>query len=324
VLGAGAGIIGAIIGGHYGFIAKEKLLSAVIIGAVGYAVIMLCYSISAALVTSSKIDHEQISKIEKLQGEISIKTHDVITAKEESIENLKKATLSQQQLVDTLQKLSAEKKRTEDNSKAFHEQYAEVNRLQGELAAKDKDRELVTLIPPEKQSKVRLQARGITHIQYDHKGKMFTHLFDGTGSGFSIVIQILNLAVRGASNKPIRVRAQAKYKCDGATTLLSPLVWLESPTSDIVLEPGEIRELVIARRDSYGFWDFVTHGQHGNVNPTDGIDFDFEIELIDLEAGAILDVEPSLYFRWHWRGGPLTPSLQPITPSEKENEPESD
>lgn len=208
--------------------------------------------------------------------------------------------------------------KSEQLENRLHIVQSELETTKRELADRDKDRELATLTPPEKQSKVRLQARGITHIQYDHNTKMYTHLFDGTASGFSIVIQILNLAVRGASNKPVRVRAQAMYKRDGETTLLSPLVWLESPTSDCVLGPGEIRELVIARRDSYGFWDFLTHGQHGNVTPSDGLDFDFEIDLIDLETGKILEVEPPLYFHWHWREGPLTPSFQPITPPEKE------
>lgn len=327
---AGSGI-GVLYGWMRGWITREHFGEFMLVAIGGYLALLLltwawhgAFTASRIYAQQEKVKRSSIELEQSLHDDISIKTQEVITAKEESIANLEKATIAQQKLVNTFHELSAEKKRAEDNSKAFHEQFAENSRLRSELAAKDKERELATLIPPEKQAKVRLQARGITHIQYDHKAKMFTHLFDGTGSGFSIVIQILNLAVRGASNKPIRVRAQAKYKCDGTTTLLSPLVWLESPTSDIVLEPGEIRELVIARKDSYGFWDFVTHGQHGNVNPTDGIDFDFEIELIDLEAGNILDVEPPLYFHWHWREGPLTPSLQPVTPSEEENEPESD
>jgi hypothetical protein len=323
-LGVVAGIIAAMVGWRSGYIAHDKLWSAIVIGAAGYGVIFFCYSIAAALFTSSKIDHGQVSEIEKLTNEVAIKTGEYISAKQEALDVHTKDLRTQEQLVKALHELAQAEKTISDSSNAFHEQYAEVVRLRGEVAAKDKDHELATLTPPANQPKVKLQARGIAHIQYDHKEKMYTHLFDGTGNGFSIVIQILNLAVRGASNKPIRVRAQAKYICDGVTTLLSPLVWLESPTSDIVLEPGEIRELVIARKDSYGFWDFLTHGPHGNISPSDGIDFDFEIELIDLQAGAVLDVEPSLHFHWHWREGPLTPSFYPVTPSEKEIEPEND
>jgi hypothetical protein len=324
LLSLGGSGIGGIYGWARGWITRGHFLEFMVVAIGGYLVLLLLTWVWHGLFIASKRYWQQENEICKLQTDLGKKTQEWIAAKQEVFDAQKEGLNTHEELVKALRDLAQAEKTIFNSSAAFHEQYAERVRLQRELAEKDKERELATLIPPANQPKVRLQARGITHIQYDHKAKMYTHLFDGTGNGFSIVIQIFNLAVRGASNKPIRVRAQAKYICDGVTTLLSPLVWLESPTSDIVLEPGETRELVIARKDMYGFWDFLTHGPHGNVSLSDGIDFDFEIELIDLQAGVVLDVEPSLYFHWHWREGPLTPSFYPITPSQKEIESESD
>jgi hypothetical protein len=315
ILGVAAGIIAAIVGWRYGYIAHDKLWSAILIGAAGYGVIFFCYSIAAALLTSSKIDHGQVVEIEKFKNEVAIKASEYIAAKQEALDAHRENVGTHEQLVKALHELAQAEKTISNSSDAFHQQYAEMVRLQGELAKcqQDKERELADLIPPEQQSNLRLQARGVTHITYDYESKMQTHNFSGDGHGFSIVIQVANLAVRGKPAKPVRVRAQANYRTKEENLLLTPLVWIDSKSSDTVIGAGEIRELVIARRDVHGFWDFVTHGPHGSSSPVEGTDFDLEIDLIDVEKEKIIDVTPPLLFHWRWREHPLTPHFYPIT-----------
>lgn len=229
------------------------------------------------------------------------------------------------EIIGLQQKLRVVEGELEPKKRELEDAYASIERLQPfkdevdslRKRVEDKERELATLTPPKKESRLRLQAQGVTHIAYDHNLSVYKHSYDGTGDGFTIVIQIINLAVRGVPAKAVRVRAQAIYRTEEqGSLLLTPLVWIDSKTSDAVIGPGEIRELVIARKDSYGFWDFLTHGPHGNVSPSDGIDFDLEIDLIDVDSERIVDVEPPLYFHWHWREGPLTPHFYP-TPKPK-------
>jgi hypothetical protein len=77
---------------------------------------------------------------------------------------------------------------------------------------------------------------------------------------------------------------------------------------------------MIAHKVAFDFWDFVTHGSHGNVNPAQGEDFDFEVQLVDADNGNILDVVPPLFFHWEWREGPLTPFFSETKPPTEEKE----
>jgi hypothetical protein len=319
VLSAVCSGIGVLYGFLKGWVTKEHFLPFMLMAVGGYIGLLLLTWVWHALFVSARIYHEeqqQISELEeKLGGETYLSRKAIAQYIRQSVD-----------VIRTRQLLHVAQGELEPKKRELEDAYTTIESLQPfkdevdslRKRVEDKERELATLTPPEKQSRLRLQAQGVTHIAYDHNLSVYKHSYDGTGHGFTIVIQVINLAVRGAPAKAVRVRAQAVYRTEEqGSLLLTPLVWIDSKTSDAVIGPGEIRELVIARKDSYGFWDFLTHGPHGNVSPSDGIDFDLEIDLIDVDSERIVDVEPPLYFHWHWREGPLTPHFYPIPKPKK-------
>jgi hypothetical protein len=134
MVGACAASIGAIVGWRYLHLTKSQAWSAVIIGVAGYGVIMLVYSVLVALFQSSRIDHEQENEIATLAQQVEIKTQDWISVKEETLAEMREHCKTQKELVDALAELGKARTTAANNSNAFHEQYAEVNRLRGELA----------------------------------------------------------------------------------------------------------------------------------------------------------------------------------------------
>jgi hypothetical protein len=86
-IGAAAAIVGAAVGWNWGFISKEKILSAIIVGVAGYGIIFLLYSLKAALFTSSKIDHEQQEKINKNEIELADAVRGELEPKKRELED---------------------------------------------------------------------------------------------------------------------------------------------------------------------------------------------------------------------------------------------
>lgn len=133
IVGALAGIIAAVVGWHYGYIAHNKLWQGLVLGAAGYGVIFLFYSIGAALVTSSRIDHEQEHEIESLRNDVNSRTEELLAAKQDALDATKKDVQTHNELVTALQEVANQKQIAANNSDAFHAEYAKNSALRQEL-----------------------------------------------------------------------------------------------------------------------------------------------------------------------------------------------
>jgi len=318
--------IGVIWGYMRGWVTREHFLEFLLVAILGYVALLLLIWIWHGLFVPVKIWHKhhlQLAELRlNLDGEIHLSRRAVAEYIRQSVDVIgmrQRVRVAEGELGPMKREL-ADAYSLIENLKSFKD---EAENLRKRI--EEKEREPAALAPLEKQAGLRLQAQGVAQTIYDHDLKGWRRDFEGQAKhGLTIVIQIANLAVRGASAKTVRVRAQAIYIKGDTQYVLAPLVWLDSSTSDVIIEPGEIREIIIARKLMFEFWDFATHGGHGNVTPEQGIDFDLDVQLVDVDSGTILDVKPTTYFHWRWREGPLTPFFQPVIPPDPEKALEAD
>lgn len=319
--------IGVLYGYERGWVKRDHFLEILWVAVLGYVALLLLTWIWHGLFAPVKIYHKhnlQLTELRlNLDGEIHLSRRAVAEFIRQSVDVIGmrlKVRVAEGELGPIKRELEDAYSLIE-KLKPFKDEAESLRKR-----IEDKEREPTALTPLEKQAGLRLQAQGVAQTIYDHNLKGWKRDFEGQakGHGLTIVIQIANLAVRGVSAKTVRVRAQAIYIKGDEQYVLAPLVWLDSSTSDVIIEPGEIREIIIARKLMFDFWDFTTHGGHGNVTPEQGIDFDLDVQLVDVDSGTILDVKPTTYFHWRWREGPLTPFFHPVLPPAPEKELKAD
>lgn len=142
LLGSG---IGVIYGYFRGWITKERFLEFLLVAVMGYVALLLLTWLWHGLFTASQIykqvgqsktDSDQLAQkwAAEYQRCVEQKQSEFIAAKRELHEAHKETLKLRQELMSAGQSLIDAKSKAEANSQAFHEQFAETNRLQRELA----------------------------------------------------------------------------------------------------------------------------------------------------------------------------------------------
>lgn len=134
MLSLGGSGIGGIYGWTRGWITRGHFLEFMVVAIGGYIALLVLTWMWHGLFIASKRYCEQESEICKLRTELDVKTEEWIAAQEEALDAHKKDLKTHEELVKALEELAQAGKTISNSSDAFHAQYAETNRLRGELA----------------------------------------------------------------------------------------------------------------------------------------------------------------------------------------------